>query len=148
MKVPIFVTICTQFGTKNLVQPSFRTFVPGFSKNLGLRHLYQGYQVPQVPRFSTSLSMGDVESALFSDAVINFIYHKLEERGVFNNFKFAESYRDDGIVISNHLMNLEEVNQWKLLRGLPGKRKNRLFLALSPFLGRKICQDGQKIFFF
>ena len=103
---------------------------------------------PQVPRFSTSLSMGDVESALFSDAVINFIYHKLEERGVFNNFKFAESYRDDGIVISNHLMNLEEVNQWKLLRGLPGKRKNRLFLALSPFLGRKICQDGQKNFFF
>ena len=58
MKVPIFVTICTQFGTKNLVQPAFRTFVPGFSKNLGLRHLYQGYQVPQVPRFSTILGYG------------------------------------------------------------------------------------------
>ena len=37
VKVPVFVTICTQFGTKNLVQPAFRTFVPGFFKNLGFR---------------------------------------------------------------------------------------------------------------
>ena len=49
MKVPIFVTICTQFGTKNLVQPAFKTFVPGFAKNLGLRPL-----VPGVPGSSGS----------------------------------------------------------------------------------------------
>ena len=43
---------------------------------------------------------------------------------------------------------LQKSSDFSRLRGLPGKRKNRLFLALSPVLGRKICQDGQKKFFF
>ena len=33
------------------------------------------------------------------------------------------------------------------LRGLPGKRKNRLFSDFSAVLGRKMCQDDQKNFF-
>ena len=59
------------------------------------------------------LSMGDVESALFSDIVVNFIYHKLTEMGVFDGFIFAQSYRDDGFVITNSKMSEKEISSWK-----------------------------------
>ena len=62
------------------------------------------------------LSMGDIESALFADAVINYIYHKLGEEGVFDNFKFYQSYRDDGIIISNSKMTQLDILNWKTER--------------------------------
>ena len=65
--------------------------------------------------------MGDFESSFVADLVINFVYVKLDEMGVFEEAVFSKTYRDDGLIVFDGLRSKTWLQEWEMKLKLASK---------------------------
>ena len=61
----------------------------------------------------TGLTMGGYESCFLSDLVVNYIYQEFENEGLFEDFIYNRTYRDDGALVTKEFKSEAWLVDWK-----------------------------------
>ena len=61
----------------------------------------------------TGLTMGGYESCFLSDLVVNYIYQEFQNDGLFEEFLYSKTYRDDGALVTKEVKSDRWFREWK-----------------------------------